>query len=126
LSALVYPVFNISVWKDPPERPGIGSVRDLALLLLLETALVGLVLVRPGFLLYPLSLLSGAAVLVLLSSVNTVLAVILLGRENSAEAWPDALQPIALGVLLSLLQIGAIDLVRYAVTGTLGGLPIAQ
>lgn len=126
MSALVYPIFNISVWWQPADRPNIRGVRDLAVLLLVEAVLVAVVLSGGGFLLYPLALLSAFAVVILLASVNTVLAVMLLGRENSATTWRQALLPVALGLLLSFLQIGLIDLMRYAATGTLGPIPTLQ
>ena len=123
MSALVYVVVNVSLWKCPMEVPNIRGWRDLGLLLLLEAGLVGVVLSRQGFLLYPIALLSAAAVLTLLTSVNTVIAVILLGRENSVENWREALFPIAVGFLLCLVQIAVIDLLRYRLTGTLQGIP---
>jgi hypothetical protein len=124
MSALIYPVFNVSLWRQPSDKPGIRNLRDLGLLLAMEGALVGLVLSRQRFLLYPLAISSAAAVLTLLSSVNTVLAVILLGRENSVETRCQALLPISIGLLLSFVQIGLIDLLRYALTGTLEGIPL--
>ena len=123
MSALVYVVVNVSLWRFPREEPNIRGWRDLALLLLLESGLVGVVLSRQRFLLYPLALLSAAAVLTLLTSVNTVIAVILLGRENSVESAREALLPIAVGLLLCLVQIALIDLLRYRLTGTLQGIP---
>lgn len=124
MSALVYALFNVSVWRHPAEGPNIRGLRDLGILLLLEAGLVGLVMSRHSLLLYPLALFSAAAVLTLLTSVNSVLAAILLRRENSAETWREALLPLSMGLLLSLVQIGAIDLIRYALTGTLGGIPL--
>lgn len=123
MSALIYPVVNISLWRDPLDRPGIRGPGDLGVLLLLEAGLVGVVLSGQGFLLYPLALLSALAVLTLLTSVNSVLAVILLGQENTIEGWHETLKPISVGLLLSLIQVGVIDLIRYAVTGTLGPIP---
>jgi hypothetical protein len=123
MSALIYPIFNVSLWRVPDDRPAIRDLRDLGLLLLMEAALVGIVLSRQPFLLYPLALLSAGAVLTLLSSVNTVIALIITGRDNSADTWRQALVPIVLGLLLGLLQVGLIDLVRYALTGTLDGIP---
>ena len=123
MSALIYPVFNVSVWCNPVDEPSIRTPRDLAPLVLLEGALVATVLSGRDFLLYPLALLSGIAVLTLLSSVNTVIAVVVLGRENSAEGWREAVVPVVVGVLFSLIQITAIDLVRYSLTGTLDGIP---
>jgi len=126
MSALVYPLFNVSLWRRPADSPSIRGLGDLGLLLLMDAALVGVVLSRQGFLLYPLALSSAIAVLTLLSSVNTVLIIILLGRENSAETWRQALLPVSIGLLLSLVQIGLIDLLRYALTGTLEGIPTIQ
>jgi len=126
MSALILPVVNISLWHEPLEAPGIRGVWDLVVLVLLEAGLVGVVLSGAEWLLYPLSLLSGMAVLVLLGSVNTVLAVVVAGRENTVQTWRQALLPFAVGLLLALVQVAAIDLVRYRLTGTLGGLPIVQ
>jgi hypothetical protein len=88
--------------------------------------LIGLVLSRRDALLLPLAILSATAVLLLLCSVNSVLVVLLLGRENSVEAWSQALLPISIGLLLSIVQIGVIDVIRYALTGTLGSIPTLQ
>ncbi len=126
MSALIYPVFNVSLWRVPDDRPSIRSFRDLVLLLLMEAALVGTVLSRRAFLLYPLAILSATAVLTLLTSVNAVIALIITGRDNSAETWRQALVPIAMGLLLSLLQVGLIDVIRYTLTGTLDGIPELQ
>jgi uncharacterized membrane protein len=126
MSALIYPIFNISIWRRIADSPAVRGLRDLGVLLLFEAALVGVVLSGERLLLYPLALLSAAAVVTLLASVNTVLAVVLLGRENEARTWREAVFPIATGVLLSLVQIGVIDLIRYLATGTLGPIPLLQ
>lgn len=124
MSALVFPVFNVSLWSSPTDRPAIRGFRDLLALLLMELALVGLVLSRQAFLLYPLAVLSAFAVLTMLTSVNSVIGAIVLGRDSSARTWREALLPIAVGLLLSFLQIGLIDLGRYWLTGTLEGIPL--
>jgi hypothetical protein len=85
-----------------------------------------LVLSARDSLLYPIALLSTAGVLTLLTGVNSVIAVIVLRRENSAENWGEAIVPVSIGLVLSLIQIGAIDLIRYALTGTLGAIPSLQ
>lgn len=121
MSALVLPVVNISTWLQPLEEPAIRGAQDLLTLLVMEAGLAGLVLSGANWLLYPLSVLSGAAVLVLLGTVNTVLAVMVTGRENTVGTWRQALLPLAVGLLLALVQVSAIDLVRYRLTGTLGG-----
>jgi uncharacterized membrane protein len=126
MSALIYPIFNISVWRHPADKPAVRTLPDLGVLLLMEAALISVVLLRPDFLLYPLALLSAGGVLTLLTSVNTVIALILMRRENSIGNWREAMVPIALGLVLSLIQIGLIDIIRYVLTGTLEGIPPLQ
>jgi uncharacterized membrane protein len=123
MSAFVYPIFNVSLWQAPVDEPALQGVRDLAVLLLMETLLVFVILSGSDFLLYPVAFLSAAGVLALLTSVNSVIALIVLRRENSSSNWRQALLPVVVGLVLSLIQIGVIDLIRYGLTGTLHGLP---
>jgi hypothetical protein len=48
------------------------------------------------------------------------------GRENAVTTWREALIPLLAGATLSLVEIGAIDALRYVLTGTLQGLPMLQ
>ena len=123
MSALVYPVFNFTLWRHASAQRSIGNLRDLGALLLVEACLVGLMLTRWSSLLYPLALLSAAGVLALLTAINALLATMVLRRENSISSLGEAATPLLIGVTLSIIQIGAIDLVRYALTGTLAGIP---
>ena len=121
MSALVYPVFNFTLWRHPVPQRAIRNLRDLGILLLLEAGLVGLVLTRWSFLLYPLALLSALGVLTLLTSVNSMLVVMIVRRENVVDTWREAIIPLLAGFTASLIQVGVIDIVRYVLTGTLGG-----
>jgi uncharacterized membrane protein len=125
MSALIYPIVNITLWREPREKPAIRHLRDLILLVLMEAGLVGLVLSRWTILLYPLALLSALGVLSLLTGVNSVLMAVLLDRENRAETWRDMIVPLLAGLTVSLVQIGLIDLLRYTLTGTLEGIPLS-
>jgi uncharacterized membrane protein len=126
MSALIYPIFNISVWRRPADEPAFRSLPDLCALVAMEAILIVVVLSRGDLLLYPLALLSAAAVLTLLTSINTVIAVILMRRENRVGNWRQALLAISVGLILSLIQIGLIDTLRFALTGTLEGIPPLQ
>jgi uncharacterized membrane protein len=126
LSSLIYPVFNVSFWRCPADEPTFRNLRDLGAVLIIEAVLIGLVLLRRPFLLYPLVLLSAGGVLTLLTSVNTVIALIVLRRENSVVDWRQAIVPMSIGLILSLIQIGLIDILRYWLTGTLEGIPPLQ
>jgi len=157
MSALVYPVFNFTLWRPPtsvgphpttvgphpttvgphpttvgPHPTTVGppltertirNLGDLGLLVLLEAGLIGLLLTRWSFLLYPLALLSALGVLALLTTVNSMLVLIIVRRENVAETWREAVVPLLAGFIVSLVQVGVIDIVRYMLTGTLSGIP---
>ena len=126
MSTLVYPVFNFTLWRRPASERAIRNLRDLGVLLLLEAGMVGLVLARWSFLLYPLALLSALGVLTLLTSVNSMLVLIIVRRENVVDTWREGVVPLLAGFTVSLIQIGAIDVVRYVLTGTLEGIPPLQ
>jgi uncharacterized membrane protein len=126
MSALVYPVFNFTFWRRPIPERSVRDLRDLGVLLLLESGMVGLVLAGWDFLLYPLALLSALGVLSLLTSVNSVLVLTIIRRENVANTWREAVIPLLAGFTVSLVQVTVIDVVRYALTGTLSGLPPLQ
>lgn len=127
MSALVYPVFNSTLWRQPlPERT-IRNLRDLGVLLLIEAGVVGLVLGLVASqwypFLYPLDLSSAAGVLALLTSVNTMLVVMLVRRENAVSSWREAAIPLLVGFTLSLMMVAAIDAARYLLTGAISGIP---
>ncbi len=120
MSALVYPAFNSTMWRQfLPER-AIRGLRDLGLLVLLELGMVGLVLslvlISWPWTLYPLAFVSALGVLTLLTSVNTMLVLIALQRENTADDWRTALIPLLAGFVVSLVQVAAISGMRYGVT----------
>jgi uncharacterized membrane protein len=126
MSALVYPVLNSTLWRQPAPERTIRSLRDLGVLVLLEAGMVGLVLTQWAWLLYPLALLSALGVLTLLTSVNSMLVVMLVRRENAVDTWREAAIPLLVGFTLSLMMVATIDFVRYALTGTLSGIPLLQ
>lgn len=123
LSALMAPLVNFSLWRDPSPERAIRGWRDLLVLLALEAGMVLLVLSQRPLLLYPLALLSSLSVVTMLGLVMTVLVVMAIGRENQYDSWKEAIPPLMAGLALALLMISAIDLLRYAVTGTLEGFP---
>ena len=121
MSAFVYPVLNFTLWRKPTTERTIRNLGELGVLLLLEAGMVALVLTQHRFLLYPLAILGASGVLALLTSVNSMLVLMILRRENIANTWRGSIVPLLTGLTLSLIEIGAIDAVRYALTGTLQG-----
>lgn len=126
MGALAYPVVNFTLWRRPIAEPAIGNLGDLGTLLLLEASLVGLVLTQWSLLLYPLAVLSALGVLVLLTTINSTLLLTILRWENRVDTWREAAIPLLTGLTMALIQVGVIDAVRYALTGTLSGIPPLQ
>lgn len=121
MAAVFLPAVNQSLWKSPSAVPVIRNVRELLLYFLVAPFLIGLVLLENPIILYPLAVLSTAGILFLLTGVYIALLLMLLRREGQAETWRDAWPVIAGGLALALLQIYAIDAVRFQLTHTWGG-----
>jgi uncharacterized membrane protein len=123
--ALVFlPAVNQSLWKTPSPDPPVRNVRELLLYFLPAPILIGLILLENPIILYPLAVLSTAGVLFLLTGVYLALLLMLLHKEGQAITWRDAWPVVVAGLSLALLQIYAIDAVRFHVTGTWGGFSI--
>ncbi len=121
LAALIAPVFNQLAWSDWRDEPTLGSWREFGLLLLLAGGLIMLVLNDNPLVLYPLALLSVFGVLALLTSAYALITIPFLRRISSAQHWTELSLPLFVAAALALVQIGAIDLIRLAATGTWGG-----
>jgi uncharacterized membrane protein len=121
LGVLVVAGFNQNAWRDWKKDPGIGSLREIGVLLGLAALVVLLVLSENPLVLYPLALLSAAGVVLILTLVYGVVALLLLRLENRAGSLADLAVPLAVGLGLAILQIGLLDAARLTLTGTWAG-----
>lgn len=121
LGTYVYAAFQQTVWKEWRAEPALRGARDLAILVGLAGVVYLAVTSENPLLLYPLAIASGVSVLGLLTVVFGVLTLTLTRRENQMTRWRGLALPFAGGLALALVQIGALDLIRYALTGTWGG-----
>jgi uncharacterized membrane protein len=124
VAAVFLPAVNQSLWKTPGTQPALRNFRELALYLSAAPLLIGLVLTENPIVLYPLAVLSTVGILALLTGVYAALLLMVLRRENRATSWKDAWPVLAAGLALALLQIYAIDAVRFQFTHTWGGFTI--
>lgn len=121
MGALVLPGFNQAVWKSVRRERSLDSPLDLGLLILAGLGVDLLVLTENPLVLYPLALVSSLGVIVLLSVVHTMLVLLLTGHENRMDDVRQLLVPALAGFTLAVLQIAALDVIRYALTGTWNG-----
>ncbi len=112
LSALVFPLFNATLWQSSDSGRPIASLRELGGILLQLAALAVVLQAGAGVLFYPLLLADVLSVLLLLGMVNTMIVVLLLRRENRAESWRQAMLPLGLGLVLAIAEVSGIALLR--------------
>lgn len=116
LSILVFPVFNFTLWKEPKPNEAVRGFKELSLLLLGTLFIFLIVGAEIDALLYPLALASALGVLLIFTLVNSLLVLVVSGREGQATTWGDALLPLALGLGATFLELGAVGFARAQLT----------
>lgn len=122
IAAYLMPVFHQSAWADYQEIPSVGNWRTLAVLLGLGALLDLAALSQNILILYPLAVLSGLAVLFLLTCIYTIIWVLVSKQENRYHTLRQMWFPITAGFLTALLQITLMDAGRLLITGTWAGI----
>ena len=123
LGSVLYPLTISTLCKDYLDEPSLGSFKELGVLVLVALGIASLALTGWAAVLLPLALVSAVGVLALLTLVNAVIFAILTRRENRAEGLHDLALPLIAGLVMSLVMVAIIDVVRFALTGTMAGLP---
>jgi uncharacterized membrane protein len=123
IGSFIYPALAQTLWRHQDSRPVLASLAELAGLVLLALLVVGLVLSNQAVILYVLALVSAAGVVLILAAINTVLLLTLSRRDGRAERWRQAAGSLLGGLALALTELGLIAHLRFAVTGTMTGLP---
>jgi len=124
IAVLLYPSFNQTVWVDGKPEPAIKNLKLLGILILLALLLDILILTENPIALYPLSILSAISVVLLLTMVYSMIWIIVFRSEKRSRHLGQILFPIIAGFGMAMLQIGLMDLVRYALTGSWEGFHI--
>lgn len=122
MGAILYPLYNQSVWRAPNGRraldwPQFGVLA--ALLLLVDTGMLG----GSPFILYPVALISSLGVLALLTMVFSIAWLMIMRQDNSFEHIRQLWLPGAAGLTLAFILILGIGLARLGLTHTWGGFP---
>ena len=112
LSIIIYPILNLTLWRNPATKRVLDGLHELSVPLVLDALLILVVRTEVGSLLYPLAILSAVGVLLLLTVVNTLIIVILTRQEGQAATARDAILLFLLGLAATILEIGAMALVR--------------
>ena len=121
LSGVLYPLLGQSVWREVSLRPALSGLMDWGLLFGGSTLLGLMILSQDPIILYPLILLSTAGLIFLVSLMYTMIWIILTKKENSFTSWWDLRWWWIAGSSSALLQIIAVDWLRFYLTGTWSG-----
>lgn len=121
LMTVLYPVFNQTVWREWKRERVLGSMKEYFGLLLVHGIVVAAVLTENPLFLFPLGILSAVGVIVILTLAYSIMAIPLLQGTNASDSWRQLFVPLALGLTLAMIQIGAIDFLRFKLTGTWDG-----
>jgi uncharacterized membrane protein len=120
LITFVVPIANFTLWRKPAPEQVFKNLGELLLLLPFVALLILAIQAEIGFLLYPLALLSSLGVVIMLALINSMIAVIVLGREGYAQTWMQALAPLTVGTAMAILQMTAMVVLRAYLTIKLG------
>ena len=119
IAAVLLPVLNLAFWAAPAEA-GL-SVPGWTLHGCWWAGPLVIALVNSEWvpLLYPLAIISGLTVVLLLGLVNTMVAVIVMRREARIVRRGQVIAPLLLGLVFAVAELTAIGLVRDALTRAL-------
>jgi uncharacterized membrane protein len=112
IAAVLLPALNITLWLRPADRRSVARARDVLWLVTAAAAVVLIVLSAPDWLLYPLALLSGAMVPLLLGTLFAMFYLALRHCEGRAEMWRELVAPMTIGFGAAFAMIALVGLAR--------------
>lgn len=119
------PMFNSAVWAGRKGVRSLDHLADLGVMLIVGGVAVALVLSERPLILWVLGMVSAAGVVVLLSMVGAVLFLSFTRRQGWVTHWRQLITPLLMGLTLALIEMGAMTILRFALTGTWEGFRIA-
>ena len=111
-------LFNRTAWSNWIDESPYKKWFAFPLLLVLAAVLIMLIETDLPQVIFPVMVVSGLGVFLILSSVYTVVALMILNRENAQLRWRELLLPMLMGMTIALLQILLTSWLRFALTGT--------
>lgn len=118
IGTVLYVLFNRTAWSNWVDESPYTKWVNFPLLLILAAILIGIIQIKHPSVQVPLMVISGLGVFLVLSSVYTVVALMILRRENAQLRWRELLLPILMGMTFALLQVLLTSWLRLALTGT--------
>ena len=111
-------VFNQTVWINYQRSSAFEKGHRFLSIVLVLALLAAAIYSQKPVLFYPVSILTGCAIVFILWMLHCTLATFILKRSNQANSWQDLLPQGLLGLIMTFAQIGILSLARYLLTGT--------
>lgn len=122
LAAILVPIFNQTMWRDWSGHSALRTWKQLGFIVIINGLIILLVLSGNSTVLYALSVISIANVIIILTMIHTILWVMVLKRENQFDNFSQIKTYMLYGFITVMLQIAAMDYLRYTMSGTWGSL----
>ena len=121
IPVMLMPIVNGTLWKDSTPEPIISTWKQLAIIIGVIALLDATVLSGNPYILMMFAVLSPLTVVAILMLVYCVLWMMLLKKDAMLLTLPQSLPWLCIGFTTALLQIGLMDALRFAITGTWAG-----
>ena len=118
LGSVIFVMFNGVIWRNIDHAPILATPRELFELLVLGGLLVLLVQSGWAILLFPLTVASLIAILILNSALMTALVASV--RPHLAQTWREVSRPVLIGTLVALTLLDTLAMFRLLLGGWLG------
>lgn len=118
LANLVMALWNQTLWVESDPVALLNEWKQLGLLVLIGAAAGILIVADIGWLYYPVAILSVSGIFLVLSMVYSLLWAIILKQENTLHLFSDGLRIFVMGITTAIIQVGALDLLRYSLSGS--------
>lgn len=118
IGAILLPLFNQTAWANWINRSFFEKWYAFPILVLSGGIMVVGVYSQQPIIILPAMFLSGLSVVMLLGSLHTVIALMLIRRTNRQLSWMQMRLPLLIGLNICFIQILMTSLLRYLLTGT--------
>ena len=124
MGVMILPTLNQTVWKAYDPRPYFLNWKQFAGLVAAGAVMVLLVLAEIPAILLTFSYLSAAGVVIILVMLYTMILMVIFNSENQVTEFKQMVPWLLGGILIAFMHIGAVDFLRYLLTGTWDGMHI--
>jgi uncharacterized membrane protein len=121
IPVMLVPIVNGTLWKDSSPEPIISSWKQLVIIVGVISVLDATFLFGNPYILMLFAVLTPLTVVAILMLVYCVLWMMLLKKDARLLTLRQSIPWLCIGFTTALLQIGLMDAIRFAITGTWAG-----